>query len=1232
MKNIVILFGLPVLAAVTSFAGNVCTWSGKAGNGSWKDAGNWDTKPVDGNGDTVVLVNAGAEAITINNDIGAMSIYSLRFGTGSTAPITLSGGALTLTSTGGSDQTVAGGEASALYDAVDTIEMTVACPIELPSGTHCFTIGEKAKLHISGVISGKGGLHRHGVKGSDANGAGTLTLSAANTFEGGVTLRSATTVLSHVQALGKAGKTVNMFYPATYNFEAAGDWDYIFGFKEGPVEFHINANVRFMQPFIEFGTYTTAKFILGGSANRVDFMDVFGVNMNGIFGRGLNAASRTTTPHAITLDCPTGAAVYFHGKSVLEKVTFGKDDNARKGWDVHFLAEGNDWTAPINARFANLHFYTPNAFHEGESPVLDYPRQENMGCYHIHGNDQTIAHLSTEQLAVKYIADAGRYFSTDTAAILTLKGDQNACANVAFMGPMTVVYDAQGNYVQAITNRTNGMTGDVIVSNGTFRACGTTSFKNARAIRVTDGGTFELDVSSVSSLANVKSVNVEDGGVFRVSPTTPNPFTSGNAINLANGAVLETAGALTFQALIIVDGVAVANGRYQSQTGTDATAVRVDWLRGAGVVTTSVDGSHWRTAADGIWGEAANWTTPPAANGAVFVNADGADDYTVTVGGDTVPVKSVEIHRSDDGTATLAVDATLETFEGTASFGAGARVSVGEDGLWKVTSKDEYSTATKFSLSDGAVFSVDGGSFQAPNFGGMMLIGDNNDTASGTNTLRVTDGQFDIQLRKSADSGVRLYPNGRIEVSGGTARFYTQRTSDQCFRNDRGGTLEVSGEGRLELGGNVYFQGAQRFSGNARLSAVKGVDSPVFYVNPLGAGKVATLEFADHAGVDPTGYPTYNGVEGAYMFGQLKANQDVDDGLTRIRFLGDGLYQFNSSFEMGINRGRAEMEQTGGFFRTYSAGIAVGTCLYAAQSTTPNAEAVWRMSGGTAEIRATDAYARNDRMHGLLIGNGTYVTEGKRGRITGRLFLSGGAITNMCYESFFGVGLGDAYGELIQTGGEFVKKDAGWALIGFAGGEGRYVMSNGIAKVSGSDVWLGGAPQSSFVMSMSSGGPKAMSLPACPDSHEAKGLLRVWGGSFDASTRNMYLGCDGTGRIEVGPIGKVSAKNLVLSNAVAGVATRSLRFEFDADGVGQIAVGGKLTVKPGSKLEVDVGDYSAQKSGYNIVTYDELEGTFAPENITLTGDPKLLEIAKVRIGGKSIRVSMPRSGVVIIVR
>ena len=46
-----------------------------------------------------------------------------RFGAGSTAPITLTGGTLTLMSTGGSDQTVAGGEASALYDAVDTIEM-----------------------------------------------------------------------------------------------------------------------------------------------------------------------------------------------------------------------------------------------------------------------------------------------------------------------------------------------------------------------------------------------------------------------------------------------------------------------------------------------------------------------------------------------------------------------------------------------------------------------------------------------------------------------------------------------------------------------------------------------------------------------------------------------------------------------------------------------------------------------------------------------------------------------------------------------------------------------------------------------------------------------------------------------------------------------------------------------------------------------------------------------------
>ena len=58
-------------AALTVAAGNVCTWTGGAGDGKWSSAANWDVPPVSGNDDALIF---GGGAVTCENDIEGMSI------------------------------------------------------------------------------------------------------------------------------------------------------------------------------------------------------------------------------------------------------------------------------------------------------------------------------------------------------------------------------------------------------------------------------------------------------------------------------------------------------------------------------------------------------------------------------------------------------------------------------------------------------------------------------------------------------------------------------------------------------------------------------------------------------------------------------------------------------------------------------------------------------------------------------------------------------------------------------------------------------------------------------------------------------------------------------------------------------------------------------------------------------------------------------------------------------
>ena len=169
-------------------------------------------------------------------------------------------------------------------------------------------------------------------------------------------------------------------------------------------------------------------------------------------------------------------------------------------------------------------------------------------------------------------------------------------------------------------------------------------------------------------------------------------------------------------------------------------------------------------------------------------------------------------------------------------------------------------------------------------------------------------------------------------------------------------------------------------------------------------------------------------------------------------------------------------------------------------------------------------------------------------------------------------------------------------LVGAWGGEGRYILSNGVATAA-SDVFVGGITTNLLYHK-----PYAL-YTCCPvTNHCAKGLLRVAGGSF-ATDGTLWVSQDGEGVLEVGPSGAVTAANVTLTNTPAALTggvdlAAKVRFTCGPQGVGTVTTTGALTIGPGATLEVDSTALEA-RGQFPLISFGTCEGDFA--SITVTG-------------------------------
>ena len=173
----VCLFTLPARAASTD------TWLGNT-SANFSASANWTYSAGSGpvaSGDSLVFGAAGIAGTTLNDDIGGMPLFTgITFNTGASA-FTLGGNAFTL-----------GTGTAATVITVNNTTNVINNSFTLGNANQTINLGPGAALTLGGNIGGAGASSALTVS---QVGSGVLTLSGANTYAGGTTVKAGGTVV-----------------------------------------------------------------------------------------------------------------------------------------------------------------------------------------------------------------------------------------------------------------------------------------------------------------------------------------------------------------------------------------------------------------------------------------------------------------------------------------------------------------------------------------------------------------------------------------------------------------------------------------------------------------------------------------------------------------------------------------------------------------------------------------------------------------------------------------------------------------------------------------------------------------------------------------------------------------------------------------------------------------------------------------------------------------------------
>ena len=911
-----------------------------------------------------------------------------------------------------------------------------------------------------------------------------------------------------------------------------------------------------------------------------------------------------------------GVETHLHDKVVTRTLC---DNGYEQGyWNLHSTENDYDeisvaWGQKVFARAANVFAAgAPLSFQKTGGVSA------NNGYYDLNGFDQTANRVISYADGAAGTIPPGIITSTK-AATLTLRGTASARTVAAVNGAVTVVWDPTDDaHVQEFANRASATTGDLIVKRGKIRLSEATTFANVGGIRISAGAGFELDVTAANALAGLKVLELGENATFSVV-SGATPFGAGQAqAVLAKDAKISVAAEQTANfSRVAYDGQTVADGTY-TKDGANGTKV-APWIDGDGAVVVDASvltGYVWKTAVSGDWEDAENWAggvVPSAATvDEVCIDAIGGD-FTVSVADGTTLPKKLRLSNVAGGTATLDVAGERAAVPSpTWMVSKGGKIRLGTGGSLTCDFKD----GGQLVLERGARIGVEGGcgvltNMQNGTLGNFVLGGE----LSATSGVRVTSGRFVLSCFNSAGT-TKLNPFSRIDVSGGM--LGVQNLNGVRPIDFAGGVLNFSETGALDTmtrsdtpASWLTFQdGTTVFSDNSEFrTSTQSYDNAYPQILP-NAGCEARVRFEGHAVQKDCscGWIVGNVAGGR---GYLEYASDREHGYwdsgNSVRFIGRKVV-------LGGVRGYGEMSVEDGYVGVGWGGLFVGAPTDATKKESmefDGSEGVLKFSGGTLEVQGYYGTGWASRMiSGFCVGYGGAIPDGftPSGRpYRGRVEMTGGSLGVRW--GLFVLGTGYGSGTFVQTGGEAVlssadSNNANSLLVGFAGGEGAYVISNGVFRTV-QNVYVGGIG-TNVLQKQTAAMVEAGNLPI--HLHDAIGTVSVAGGEFmvtnRAQTARMVLGADGVGTLErIGADGVCRVSNLVLSNTVENASSGgTLRFVFDAqNGLGPVEVEKSLVIGNGAKVEVELGSYEPTRGRLPLLTAASVAGSVDPEAVSITG-------------------------------
>ncbi len=880
---------------------------------------------------------------------------------------------------------------------------------------------------------------------------------------------------------------------------------------------------------------------------------------------GMNGTQNATTLNG-TL---TAKDVYANGN---RQIVFNRPVSVRKlmpgrysatdGWN--FWASGNEiddlfvcYYASVHARVANVfpagfvfRWWTVN--NQGGYPTSEANSSNDRDCYVLYA-DQVCDRIESDKLTNSggRIIFRNRISSASGNPVLTLKGTASALSYGVLESKssttLSVVWDPVDAFTQTFADQRHTMAGELVVCGGTLASAGTNSFSKVTALRVMDGAKFAVVSSS------------DNAAVNPFTGTTDLFITGTGTVEVPSGVTMTVQGAL-------VKGVLMTEGTYQALNGSDAVAMKVAWVTGGGLVSVAArNGTSWAAAEDGNWGDAENWSHGlPSDAGPTYVAVEGAA-YKVTMNdGDTWP-------------RTLVIR------------GLSATVAVGEG------QSIEYNGSGKtasLKIEDGGALSVEG-NLVLTNYAGTFAIG-SSDTSVTSRFVVSGTALYAPGTTSGTDYRIDLNVGGSIDQTGGTLSLV--RTGGNGALHQNGGVVLTSGDATFCLGSpsgssatsTRFESGYAVFSGQSVVTNSGKSSSWVW--GPRTAGESLFLGFRDQAAFRiNSDNPVLGTANGTTV---MEFDSDAEH-----RFLGYRLYvraTGTGSAELRINRGKVTVGVRG---------------LDIADDNKGSTETHGRLvlSGGWLYNNAANgSWTDRGDPNGFSVGYGANATVSSGTVSYGEVYQSGGTNQNVNGTTLVGIGYGR--GSVVQTGGVYWHDSTSEAFgIGAAGGDGLWIVSNGMLRVK-SNAYVGGFHTNILT--------KADKMTRWPDSrHDAKGSFVAAGGQVDFQ-KNLVLGADGRGAVEVvGSEGSITVGgDLILSNQVENVASGgTLNFICDTNGVKPIVVTGHATFLSGAKMTVDVTGYTGTRAIPLLTAAAGLVNPIDPEDVEIIYNGLPMKRASVRL-------------------